>query len=168
MFAILSGVAQAQNQPSKDYWLAVGVVGTTEAAGVQAELRLPKNFSVRLAGLRVLSYERDNEYGYLTAGLLTYTFSSSISFLEPSIGLGGTYYLYHWNEFNRQGNFQDLSGGGGLGLNFRFSERFRAGVNLYLINIPITRYDRMRNTVIEDRRQWQGFPTLTLDFQFLR
>ena len=111
----LSVITKAQD---RDYWLAAGVAGTTEAVGLQAELTLPKNLSVRLGGLRVFSYERDNEYGYLTAGLLTYTFPSRVSFLEPSLGLGGTYYFYHWDEFSTSGSFHDISVAGGLGLNF--------------------------------------------------
>jgi hypothetical protein len=128
----------AQDQPApapyKNYRAAVGLLGNPRALGVQAEVRVLKNFGVRLAGIQSFDYHRANERGGGATGLLTYYFPLKNKRLEPGLGIGGVYSLYHWNTGYRQGNLTDLNIGGGAGLNLRFSNDFRVGINVLVAN----------------------------------
>ena len=156
------------SQTNQDYHLSLGIVGTTRAVGLQAELPLPRNLSIRLVGVKELNYQRATEYGYTGVGLLAYTFPSRIDFIEPFIGIGPVYSIYHWDLLNAHGNIHDVTLGGGFGINFRFNEQFRAGINLFLVNTFVAEYNSLDREMVKDRRQLQVFPTLTLDFLLLR
>lgn len=167
-FWLLSLPGYSQPVTEKDYHLAVGALGTYQAIGLQAELSLPYHFGVRLAGVKELGHERTSEYAYTNIGLLTYTFTSYIPFLEPTVALGGVYSIYHWDLLNTTGNIYDLSIGGGFALNFRFSQRSRAGANLFVLDTFKARYDNREMRMIKEGRKMQVFPVLSLDFLFLR
>ena len=139
---ILLGIslgAQGQDAPVptpayKKYRASLGILGNPKAIGLQAEVRFLKGFGARLSGIQSFDYHRQNEFGGGGIGLLTYYIPLKNPRIEPVLGIGGVYSLYHWNTGYGQGNLTDFNIGGGVGVNLRFSSDFRLGFSVLAAN----------------------------------
>ncbi|MBH8569313.1 hypothetical protein KB206_10485 [Microvirga sp. STS02] len=162
----------AQQAPAKpaiyrDYTVALGILGNPKVLGVQAEGRFGTHFGGRLVATQVFDSHRQNEFSAGGLGLLTYYIPLKNPRLEPVVGIGGVYSLYHWdlgpnsNNSNTKGNLTDFNVGGGMGLNLRFSNDFRAGINVLLANGFVADYQAGDMRVAS--RKLIVMPALTLD-----
>ena len=141
---------------------SVGVLGTYNAVGVQSDYRFTPRWGVKLAGVQQFGYERAAEYGRAGIGLLTYSLPTDFKVVEPVVGVGAVYTLYHWALAGGSGDVTDLNVGAGFGTNLRFSDRFRTGLNIFAVNGFRAEYQR--GDMVKIGRQVVVFPTLTLDF----
>ena len=140
---------------------AVGVLGTYQAVGVQTDYRFARRWGVKLAGVQQFGYDRPAEYGRAGIGLLTYSLPTDFKLVEPVVGIGAVYSVYHWALAGGSGDVTDLNLGGGFGTNLRFNDRFRTGLNIFVVNGFRAEY-RAGDMVVTGRRL-VVFPTLTLD-----
>ena len=153
-----------QSKQFKKCKFAFGVLGNHRAIGLQVEYKFYRNFALRALGAKVLGYDKPTEYGYAGIGLISYYFPTDVRFIEPVIGIGCIYTLYHWDIAGRSGNLSDINIGGGFGTNFRFSNHFRTGVNIFLANNYNTEYKKGEMNI--SSRKLLILPTLTLDLLF--
>ena len=166
-FSFLSVSVFAQEiQPEsfKKYRSAYGVMGNHRALGIQGEYKFVRDFGFKVLGAKVLGYEKANDYGYAVISLITYYIPSKIKYIEPVLGLGGMYTLYHWNVSRKSGDIHDITFGGGFGLNFRFNDYFRTGINLFLANNYTSSY--RQGYLKKTGRELLVLPTLTLEYLF--
>ncbi len=131
--------AQAQDVPTpaaayKNYKASLGILGNPKVIGVQGEVRLLKHFGGRLVVTQVFDSHRQNEFSGGGIGLLTYYIPVKNKLVEPVVGIGGVYSLYHWDTGYNRGNLTDFNVGGGVGLNLRFSSAFRTGIHVLVAN----------------------------------
>ncbi|WP_310391432.1 hypothetical protein [Hymenobacter sp.] len=153
--------ANVQPMPWPARRASIGVLGTYNAVGLQADYRFAKSWGVKLAGVRQFGYERPAEYGRAGIGLLTYSFPTRSQLVEPVVGVGAVRTVYHWALAGRSGNVTDWNVGGGFGANLRFSDRFRTGLNIFLVNGFRAEYQA--GDMVVTSRRLVAFPTLTLD-----
>lgn len=140
---------------------SVGVLGTYQALGLQSDYRSAKRWGIKLAGARQFDYVRAGEYGLAGIGLVTYYLPTHSRLVEPLVGMGAVYSSYHWALAGRTGNVDDVNVGGGFGTNLRFSDRFKTGLNLFLVNGFRAEY--AADDMVVTGRRLVIFPTLTLD-----
>lgn len=140
---------------------ALGALGTYQALGGQAEYRWARRWAVKLAGVRQFGYERPAESGRAGLGLLAYYFPTRSPLVEPVVGLGAVHSAYHWALAGNHGTVTDLNLGGGFGTNLRFSDRFRTGLNIFVVNGFRAEY--RAGDMVKTGRRLVVFPTLTLD-----
>ena len=153
----------------RSYKSAVGFLGNHKVLGIQAEYKFTKHFGFKAIGAKVLGYENSSEYAYTAIGLITYYLPTSVKYIEPVFVAGGIYTLYHWTILNRRGiirsgDIHDINVGAGFGINFRFSDRFRTGIHLFLANHYSTSYTRSQVKITG--RKILLLPTLTLEYLF--
>ena len=172
LFSLAASRLAAQEAPIKPvsyqkYTVALGILGNPRVLGVQAEGRFGQHFGGRLVATQVFDSHRQNEFSAGGIGLLTYYIPLKNPRLEPVLGIGGVYSLYHWdlgpntNNNTTKGTLTDFNVGGGMGLNLRFSNNFRAGINVLFANGFVADYqaDEMRVAY----RKLLVMPALTLD-----
>ncbi|RYU81600.1 hypothetical protein [Hymenobacter persicinus] len=154
--------------PYEPYKTAVGILANPRLLGIQAERRVGPHFGLRLAATQVFDYhQRQNEFSAGGLGLLTYYLPVRNSRIEPVLGVGAVYSLYHWNlgittnMRNTKGNLQDVNLGGGAGMNLRFSNGFRAGFSLLAANGFRAEYVENDMRIVE--RRLLVLPALSLD-----
>ncbi|MBC8084731.1 MAG: hypothetical protein H7Z21_16150 [Hymenobacter sp.] len=153
--------ANVQPTPWPARRVSIGVLGTYNAVGLQADYRFARSWGVKLAGVGQFGYERPAEYGRAGIGLFTFSFPTRSRLVEPVVGLGAVRTVYHWALAGRSGNVTDWNVGGGFGTNLRFSDRFRTGLNIFLINGFRAEYQA--GDMVVTGRQLVAFPTLTMD-----
>jgi hypothetical protein len=141
---------------------AVGVLGTYNGVGIQSDYRFTQRWGVKLAGVQQFGYDRAAEYGRAGIGLLTYSLPTNFKLVEPVVGVGAVYSLYHWALAGGSGDVTDLNVGAGFGTNLRFTDRFRTGLNIFAVNGFRAEYQR--GDMVVTGRRVVVFPTLTLDF----
>lgn len=140
---------------------SVGVLGTYQAVGLQSDYHSAKRWGLKVAGARQFDYARAGEYGGAGIGLVTYYLPTKSKLVEPLVGLGAVYSSYHWALAGGSGNVNDVNVGGGFGTNLRFSDRFKTGLNIFLINGFWAEY--VAGDMVVTGRRLVIFPTLTLD-----
>lgn len=138
-----------------------GVLGTYNALGMQSDYRFTPRWGVKLAGVHQGGDERAAEYSRAGIGLLTYSLPATIQWVEPVVGVGAVYTNYHWALAGGSGDVNDLNVGAGFGTNLRFTDRFRTGLHLFIVNGFRAEYQAGDMKVID--RQVRVFPALTLD-----
>ena len=143
---------------------SVGVLGTYNGLGIQSDYRFTPRWGVKVAGVQQFGYERAAEYGRAGIGLLTYALPTNFKLIEPVVGVGAVYTLYHWALAGGSGDVTDLNVGAGFGTNLRFSERFRTGLNVFAVNGFRAEYQYPTGDMVVVGRRVVVFPTLTLDF----
>ena len=161
---LLAQDAPALPAPYQPYKAAIGILANPRVVGLQAEGRVLKSFGLRLVGTQVFDpHQRQNEFSAGGLGLLTYYIPLRNPRLEPVLGLGAVYSLYHWDlgYGDQRGNLHDVNVGGGVGLNLRFSNSFRAGFNLLVANGFRAEYERGAMRPVE--RRLLVLPALSLD-----
>ncbi|GAB2870483.1 hypothetical protein [Hymenobacter ruber] len=158
----------AQEAPIKPaiyrkYTVALGILGNPKVLGVQAEGRFGPHFGGRLVATQVFDSHRQNEFSAGGIGLLTYYIPLQNPRLEPVVGIGGIYSLYHWDlgPNANKGTLADFNVGGGMGLNLRFSNDFRAGINVLFANGFVADYQAGEMCVAS--RKLLVMPALTFD-----
>ena len=159
-------VAYAQVTPAppaayKKYTASLGILANPKIIGLQAEVKFLKNFGARLGGIQVFDHRRQNEFGGGGIGLLTYYVPLKNARIEPVLGIGGVYSLYHWDLGFDKGNLTDLDIGGGLGVNLRFSSDFRLGFSVLAANGFVADYVEGRMRTVG--RKLVVMPALTFD-----
>ena len=168
LFSLAAPRLAAQEVPTKPaiyqkYTVALGILGNPKVLGVQAEGRFGQHFGGRLVATQVFDSQRQNEFSAGGIGLLTYYIPLKNPRLEPVVGIGGVYSLYHWDlgPNDKKGNLTDFNVGGGIGLNLRFSNEFRAGINVLVANGFVAGYQADDMRVL--RRKLLVMPALTFD-----
>jgi hypothetical protein len=141
---------------------SVGVLGTYNGLGIQSDYRFTQRWGVKLAGVHQFGYERAAEYSRAGIGLLTYSLPTNFKLVEPVVGVGAVYTNYHWALAGGSGDVNDLNFGVGFGTNLRFTDRFRTGLNIFVVNGFRAEYQAGDMKIID--RQVRVFPALTLDF----
>lgn len=166
VFVLLNNKAFGQHdslpENKNKHDLTIGFIANPLTLGVETEYKFYKNIGVRFIGTRILGYQRPNEYGYAGIGLITFSAPSDFKLLEPVIGFGCVYTLYHWDYKGFKGDITDLNIGGGFGTNFKFTDRFKAGINLFLANGYEAKFRNGINSITN--RKMLIFPTLSIDF----
>ncbi|MCI1187567.1 hypothetical protein MON38_09060 [Hymenobacter sp. DH14] len=166
---LLAGLQAAAQEMSakpvayREYKAALGLLGNPKVLGVQAEGRFGQRFGGRLVATQVFDSHRQNEFSAGGIGLLTYYIPLKNPRLEPVVGIGGVYSLYHWDlgPNANKGTLTDFNVGGGAGLNLRFSNDFRAGINVLVANGFVADYQDGDMRVA--RRKLLVMPALTFD-----
>lgn len=162
--ASLGAQAQDTSAPTtayRKYTASLGIIANPKIIGLQAEVKFLKNFGARLGGIQVFDYQRQNEFGGGGIGLLTYYFPLKNARIEPVLGIGGVYSLYHWDLGYSKGNLTDFNVGGGLGLNLRFSNDFRLGFSVLAANGFVADY--VEGSMRAVGRKLLVMPALTFD-----
>ena len=150
-------------EPQPDYKIAIGILGTYQAMGLQSEFRCSERLAVKAIGAITFDDKRRaGEYGGAGIGLLTYYIPTNNRFIEPVVGLGGIYSWYHWDLYDTRGTIHDVNVGAGFGTNLRFSSRFRSGLNVFVGNGFRAEYRGDEMTIVG--RRLLVLPTLTFDF----
>lgn len=164
LFIGFCGGAQAQTPAAESqpaYRVALGVLGSWRTAGLLAEARFAPRFSLKLAGVRTSDGTVPGEYSTAGIGQLTYYLPSRLAWLEPTVGLGGIYSGYHWNQYNHSGTLRDLNVGGNFGANVRFHQHLRTGLQVFVTNGFQAAYTD--NTMRVTGRRLLVLPTLMLE-----
>ena len=146
----------------KNYKAAIGIIGNHKALGIQGEYKFANSFGIKGIGAKVFGYEKTSEYGYAGIALFTYYIPTKIKFIEPVLGVGGIYTLYHWTLPYNNGDINDVNFAGGFGINFRFSDHLRTGINMFFANGYNTGYRQGEIKITS--RKLMILPTLTLEF----
>jgi|GEM_PF-6576266 len=164
--ASLAAFGQDASVPGAAYSnrkLSIGLFGTYKAVGLQSDYRFTERWGVKVAGARQFDYDRKYEYGLAGIGLLTYYLPTKSKLVEPLVGLGTVCSSYRWALAGNSGTVTDWNVGGGFGTNLRFSERFKTGVNVLLVNGYRLEYQYDARDMFVTGRRLVIFPTLTLD-----
>lgn len=163
---LLGGAGPALGQADSDppaRPFSVGVLGTYQALGLQADCRFARSWGVKLAGVRQFGHERAGEFGQAGLGLLTYYLPTRSKLVEPVLGLGAVRSEYHWAQAGRTGHLADWNVGGGFGTNLRFSPRLRTGLYVFVHNGFRAEYQPAAADMVVTGRRLVVFPALTLD-----
>ena len=153
--------AQAQTPALPTYRVAVGALGSYRTVGLLGEARLTPRFGLKLAGVRTSDGTVPGEYSTAGIGQLTYYLPTRLTWLEPTVGLGGIYTNYHWNQYGHRGTVRDLNVGGSFGANVRFHEHLRAGLQMFVANGFRSSYSD--NDMRLSGRRLLALPALTLE-----
>lgn len=159
--------AQEENSsPVKKYKYAVGVFGNHKVLGIQLESMIYKNFAIKIGGSKIFGYNSSNEFGFGMFGAISYYIPINSKVIEPVIGLGGVYSMYHWDVGFDSGNLNDFNIGGGIGINFRLSNKMRVGINVFAANSFKTDYNYETENMEITERNLLILPALTFDYLF--
>ncbi|GAA3928282.1 hypothetical protein GCM10022406_12370 [Hymenobacter algoricola] len=165
MLSALSLAAQdlpAEVPAYKTYKASFGILANPRVIGVQTEARFLSHFGLRVAATQVFdAHHRQNEFSGGGLGLVTYYIPLKNKRIEPVLGLGGVYSLYHWDTGYDRGNLTDLNVGGGVGVNLRFSSDFRTGFSVLAANGFVADY--VEGSMRTGRRKLLIMPALTFD-----
>ncbi len=116
-------------------------------AGVQGEYAFIPEVGIRAVGLCIFGadFNSMNRDEYILSAIITPVLHLAPEFkiLDPVLMLGFVYSFHHWeskayhlgmnsNSTIREGNLHDFTFGAGIGFNFKFANRFKAGINLWL------------------------------------
>lgn len=153
--------AQAQTPALPKYRVAVGALGSYRTAGLLAEARLTPRFGLKLAGVRSSDGTVPGEYSTAGIGQLMYYLPTRLAWLEPTVGLGGIYTGYHWNQQGNRGTVRDLNVSGSFGANVRFHDHLRAGLQMFVANGFQATYSD--NAMRVSGRRVLTLPALTLE-----
>ncbi|RTQ48917.1 hypothetical protein EJV47_15085 [Hymenobacter gummosus] len=156
--------APTTTAPAPDsYRAAVGVLGSYRTAGLLGEVRATRRLGLKLAAVRQSDGTVAGEYSAAGIGQLTYFLPSRLPWLEPTVGLGGIYSAYHWQQRGGHGTLQDLNVGGSFGANVRFHRRLRTGLLVFGANGFRAGYDEAAGTMRKTGRRLLVLPALTLE-----
>ncbi|MBT9394544.1 hypothetical protein KLP40_15340 [Hymenobacter sp. NST-14] len=101
------------------------------------------------------------EYSNAGVGQVVYYLPCRLTWLEPTVGLGGIYTSYHWKQYGQSGTVRDLNVSGSFGANVRFQEHLRAGLQLFVANGFHGTY--ADNDMRRSGRRLLALPALTLE-----
>ena len=112
-------------------------------AGVQGEYTFIPHMGIRAVGLCIVGagFNSMNRDEYILSAILTPVLhlGPELKILDPVLMLGFVYSYHHWesklyksNRTIREGNLHDFTFGAGIGFNFKFADRFKIGINLWL------------------------------------
>jgi hypothetical protein len=123
------------------------VLGGITMAGLQGEYTFIPEMGIRAVGLCILGadFNSMNRDEYIVSAIITPVLhlAPELEILDPVLMLGLVYSFHHWeskayqmgihrNITVREGNLHDVTFGAGLGFNFKFADRFKTGINLWL------------------------------------
>jgi hypothetical protein len=157
--AILSGEGSiiARESPQKPegavpsqkqlYKGSIGILGGITMAAIQGEYNFIPELGVKAVGLCIIGADFNdmNRDEYILSGIVAPVLhlAPEKSFIDMVLMAGLVYSFHHWETKSsnlgihreitlREGNINDVTFGMGFGILFRFAERFKAGINLWL------------------------------------
>ncbi|HOT44521.1 MAG TPA: hypothetical protein PLM53_02895 [Spirochaetota bacterium] len=157
--AVLSGPAaaaeevnpaqQEQAQPAgrKPYKGSASIMGGITMAGVQGEYTFVPHVGIRAVGLAIFGagFNSMNRDEYILSAIVTPVLhlGPELKILDTVLMLGLVYSYHHWeskashpgvggSRTVREGNLHDVTFGAGIGFLFKFADRFKVGINLWL------------------------------------
>lgn len=126
---------------------SIGVLGGISMAGVQAEYIPVPGFGLRAVGLCIIGAEfndmKRNEFILSGIAAPVLHLAPETSSIDPVLMLGLVYSFHHWETRTsdmglnhrrtlRKGNIHDVTFGAGFGIVFKFADRLKAGLSLWL------------------------------------
>ncbi|MBP7736762.1 MAG: hypothetical protein KA369_12370 [Spirochaetes bacterium] len=126
---------------------SISVLGGITMAGLQGEYDFIPEFGVRTVGLCILGadFNSMNRNEYIIAAIIAPVIHLAPEFkiLDPVLMIGLVYSYHHWesklsylnigiDRTVRRGNLHDVTFGTGMGFNFKFANRFKTGINLWI------------------------------------
>jgi hypothetical protein len=163
---LLNLAASAQTTPdslARSYRVAVGALGSYRTLGLLGEVRTTRRLGLQLAAVRQSDGTVPGEYSAAGIGLLSYRLPSRLPWLAPTVGLGGIYSAYHWQQHGGRGTLRDLNLGGAFGANVRFHPQLRTGLQLFVANGFRAEYDEAAAAMRKAGRRLLVLPALTLE-----
>lgn len=137
----------AVQEEKSSYKGSLAVLGGVSMAGIQAEYTPDPAFGIRTVGLCIIGADFNdmNRHEYILSGILmpVLHLAPESRIFDPVLLFGMVYSFHHW-EYRisntginrgitlRQGNLHDVTCGFGFGILFKFAERLKAGLNLWL------------------------------------
>lgn len=131
----------------RQYSGSISVLGGITMAGLQGEYTIIPEFGIRAVGLCIVGADFNsmnrNEFIFAAIVAPVIHLAPEFKILDPVLMIGLVYSYHHW-ESNllhmnirsdrtiRSGNLHDVTFGTGLGFNFKFADRFKTGINLWL------------------------------------
>jgi hypothetical protein len=140
----IEGSAQAEKHQYKG---SLGIMGGITMAAVQGEYRFIPELGVKTVGLCIIGADFNdmNRDEYILSGIVAPVMhlAPETSIIDMVLMAGIVYSFHHWETKSsnlglhreitvREGNIHDFTFGMGFGILFRFAERFKAGINLWL------------------------------------
>ena len=157
IMAVLSGTVapaaevnpgkQAEKKPAghKAYKGSASIMAGITMAGVQGEYTIVPHVGIRAVGLAIFGagFNSMNRDEYILSAIVTPVLhlGPELKILDPILMLGFVYSYHHWESKTgcpggsrtiREGNLHDFTFGAGIGFLFKFADRFKMGVNLWL------------------------------------
>jgi hypothetical protein len=126
---------------------AIGVLGGITMVGLQGEYTFIPELGIRAVGLYIFGADFNslNRDEYIVSAILTPVLhlTPNVKILDLVLMMGLVYSYHHWetrwNQFGinsiaaiREGYIQDFTFGFGFGFIFKFADRLKAGVNVWL------------------------------------
>ncbi len=151
-----------EHAEQRHYRCSISVLGGITMAGLQGEYAIIPEFGVRAVGLCIMGadFNSMNKNEYIISAIVAPVIHLAPEFkiLDPVLMIGLVYSYHHWesnlSHMNihidrtiRSGNLHDVTFGTGLGFNFKFADRFKTGINLWL------NYDYSVMTTISMRKK---------------
>ena len=126
---------------------AGALIGIT-VFGAYGEYRFMPELGLRISGIYIFGADFNdlNKDEFIVSGIIApvYHMIPDLQILDPVLMIGVVYSYHRWEtksikylEINgshtfRKGTIHDVTFGGGFGLNFKFADRFKIGLNLWL------------------------------------
>jgi len=129
------------------YTGSAGILGGITMAGVHGEYAFVPHLGIRAVGLAIFGagFNSMNRDEYILSAIVTPVLhlGPELQILDPILMLGFVYSYHHWESKTgylglgssrtvREGNLHDVTFGAGIGFLFKFADRFKAGVTLWL------------------------------------
>jgi hypothetical protein len=128
-------------------WSTGALIGVT-ICGAYGEYRFMPELGLKAIGIYIFGadFNSMNRDEFIVSGIVApvYHIFPDFPILDPVVMIGVVYSYHHWETKSipyfglksghtyREGNIHDVTFGGGFGLNFKFADRFKIGLNIWL------------------------------------
>ncbi|HNW27635.1 MAG TPA: hypothetical protein PKN50_04080 [Spirochaetota bacterium] len=131
----------------KSYQCSASIMGGITMTGVQGEYTVVPHVGIRAVGLAIFGagFNSMNRDEYILSAIATPVLhlGPELKILDMVLMLGFVYSFHHWESKTsclglggsrtlREGNLHDFTFGAGIGFLFKFADRFKVGINLWL------------------------------------
>jgi hypothetical protein len=136
-----------EHSEQQQYKGSLSVLGGITMVGLQGEYAVVPEFGIKAVGLCIVGadFNSMNMDEYIISAIVAPVIHLAPEFkvLDPVLMIGLVYSYHHWesklshisiniDRTVREGNLHDVTFGTGMGFNFKFADRFKIGINLWL------------------------------------